>query len=66
MTIETVRQGKTVIESDEDGFLIMHPDGSIENATTKRSAERKAKQWYQANLGDDGAKIGLGEIEWRV
>jgi hypothetical protein len=62
---ETKQQGKTVIEADGKAFLIMHPDGSIEGAATKRDAERKARQWYQRDLGTAGRKIGIGEIEWR-
>lgn len=65
MKIETVKQGKTVIELDDDGFLVMHPDGSVEWSATKAKAERVARNWYQTDLGK-GCKIGLGEIEWRI
>ena len=62
--IETIQQGKTVVEATDDGYLVMHPDGSVEGAASRAAAERKAKQWYRTHLGK-GMKIGLGEIEWR-
>jgi hypothetical protein len=63
--IETVQQGKTVVEKDDGGYLIMHPDGNIAGASTKARAEVIARRWYRANLGDHGCKMGIGEIEWR-
>lgn len=63
--IDIIKQGKTVIEEDADGFLIMHPDGTIEGCVRKDTAEKIAKEWYQENLGG-GLKIGIGEIEWKL
>ena len=57
-------QGKTVIEAGGGEFQVMHPDGSVRVATSNADAERFAKDWYRKALGA-GAKIGLGEIEWR-
>jgi hypothetical protein len=60
-----IHQGKTIIEWDGAGYLIMHPDGTVASVATKHSAERAAVAWYRANLGDEGRKIGFGLIEWR-
>jgi hypothetical protein len=57
-------QGKTIIETADGGFQIMHPDGSVRVPISKADAEKCAKDWYRKALGH-GVKVGLGEIEWR-
>lgn len=57
-------QGKTIIETADGEFQVMHPDGSVRVAISRTAAEKYAKDWYRKALGN-GAKIGLGEIEWR-
>jgi hypothetical protein len=61
---EIIRQGKTVVERDGEGFLVMHPDGQVTFAPSRSRAEHIAKRWYEQALGS-GSKIGIGEIEWR-
>lgn len=62
--IKIVKQGSTVIEgSDREGFMVMHPDGSVEGAIDRGQAEKLAKRWYSKNLGRTG--VGIGSIEWR-
>lgn len=63
MNANIVRQGKVVVEPDGNAFLVMTPDGSIQFARNKKSAEKIARAWFQANL--NGSKVGIGEIEWR-
>jgi len=63
--MSVAKQGTTVIEAtDENGILVMHPDGTIEGARNAKHAARLANRWYQANL-PAGAKVGVGEVDWR-
>jgi hypothetical protein len=62
--IQTVQQGKTIVETANGEYLIMHPDGTITVVIDRTEAEKKAKAWYRRTLGG-GFKIGVGQIEWR-
>lgn len=62
---EVVRQGKVVVERDDEGLLIMLPDGQIEWARNRRAATKLIKVFFEKSLGE-GCKIGVGAIEWRI
>lgn len=57
-------QGKVVIERDGTRYLVMFPDGAVESFTNKAQIYNAAKKWFKDNLRT-GAKMGVGEIEWR-
>lgn len=63
--IEVIRQGKTVIQADGEGYLIMHPDGDVVGASTREKAARKARAWYRTALRGKSMAMSIGEIEWR-
>lgn len=64
MKPKVVYQGMIVAERDGQGFLMMFPDGKIEFAVDRQTAEKKATKWMQKNL--DKEAIGVGKIEWRL
>lgn len=61
------KQGTVVVERqgimDGGGYLVMTPDGAIGHRATRAGALKLAQAWFKANL--NGAKVGIGEIEWR-
>jgi hypothetical protein len=57
-------QGKVIVERHGTYFWMMFPDGSIEEWKSKRTVVRRAKAWFYVH--NDPARIGVGEIEWRL
>ena len=66
MNIETIKQGKVVIEHDGIGYLVMFPDGYMKGYARKSNALKAANKWFKDALGDEGWKVGIGTIEWRT
>ena len=75
MNIQTaaVKQDKCIIEFDDGlpygtsrGYWVLTPDGQVHWATNKKDAEKICKTWFKKDLGNDGVKIGIGSIEWRM
>jgi len=60
----THNQGKIIAEQDDDGFLILFPNGIIEAAPSRKTAERKIKSWCSANAAT-GNNISFAVVEWR-
>ena len=56
-------QGIIIVEPDEDGFLVMFPNGDIVLASTKVEVERKAAGWFKKHATAD---IAVGRTEWRL
>jgi len=56
-------QGKVVCEEDNEGWMVMTPDGEVTHAKTRAIAERYAKSWFARNLKSE---VGVGKIEWRL
>jgi hypothetical protein len=59
-----VQQGLVVAEADEDGWLVMFPDGEVRHFNHVGKVEDAAKAYFKRTLGDIRA-IGVGRIEWR-
>lgn len=62
---EVIQQGKAIVERDDEGLLIMLPDGQIEWARSKKGAEKLIKSFFKKHLGE-GFKVGVGTVEWRI
>lgn len=58
------QQGLIVAEVDDDGFLVMFPDGEVKHFSHRGKVESAARKWLSDHLGDQRA-IGIGRIEWR-
>lgn len=61
--VKYVQQGIVVVEPDEDGFLVMFPDGDVRHFSHRGKVEQAARDWFKKALGDRG--VGIGRIEWR-
>lgn len=64
MKPQVQQQGKCVIQRDGKEFLVMFPNGDIQQAKTPAVAERICKRWFRDNNEPD--KIGIGIIDWRL
>lgn len=62
--VKYVSQGLIVAERDEDGWLVMFPDGVVRHFSHRGKTEMAARDWFKRNLKDDRA-VGMGRIEWR-
>lgn len=49
-----------IAEQDEDGFLVMFPDGTIRHFSHRGKVEDAASAWFH-----DHRAGGYGMIEWR-
>lgn len=57
-------QGKVIAERHSKGYyLIMFPDGNVEEALDKPMAERRIRKYFKDTLGT--SHVGIGSIEWR-
>lgn len=55
--------GKTIIEQDKDGFLILFPTGEIRFSLTATEALEWARRGFQSST--PAGFMGIGQIEYR-
>lgn len=56
------KQGKTVIQRDGEGWLVMTPEGDIHFASNLKKAQAIADKWARDNTDPSAINVMIKEI----